>query len=236
MVSSIMCSKPIPRTQTSQECQLKFQTNGNLCHLQRGHLSWESWAQCRFKCWAPVSAARPAAHEAAGAAGAAEAAAEAADPLAFFLWLGWQEGLELLDRMETLSPCFRFPLNLEAAELATVKPHRFPRFGGSMKKRSKRSMFGLFFYLICFELPFLNSYTAYSTSMVILKPPKIFKWLLSLWAAIQRNVSDKLSPTWTLCFIRQKPPGRACLQRRRSSCRAAEKAHLTSNVVRCKAM
>ena len=103
-------------------------------HLQRAHLKWESWAQCRFKCWASVSSARPAAHEAAADAVAAEAveAAEAAESLAAFLCLGLQDGLVLLERAETLPPRFRFPLGLEAAEPAAVNPQRRPRFEGGM--------------------------------------------------------------------------------------------------------
>ena len=92
-------------------------------HLQRAHLKWESSAQCRFKCWASVSSARPAAYEATDA-GVAEAA-EAREALAFFLCLGWPA--------ETLSPRFRFPLGLEAAEPAAVNPQRCPRFDGGMK-------------------------------------------------------------------------------------------------------
>ena len=140
MVSPIMRSNRLLQHKKAKNVNWSFKpmkTFAMPSHLQRGHLIWESWAQCRFKCWASVSAARPAAHEAAGAAVAAAAeaaeAAEAWDPLAFFLCLGWQDGLELLDGMETLSPRFPFPLGLEAAELATVKPHRFPRFGGGMK-------------------------------------------------------------------------------------------------------
>jgi hypothetical protein len=64
--------------------------------------------------------------------------------------------------METLSPRFRFPLGLEAAELATVKPHRFPRFGGGMKTAGAKPPCLIKFTMICFNLRLFNSYTAYS--------------------------------------------------------------------------